>query len=331
MKRLLGPLVAGLLLLGLAPAALAQDGMEDLGHVLVSINGPVEVAEGERTEVLVAVNASAGVAGTSETAVVINGDAEISGATETVVVVNGDMVLEGADVSSVVVIGGTATIGAGTVVSGDVMTVNGTATVDPGATVSGEVRDIGPELAALGIILVPALLLFAIGAALVTIVVALFIAALASRQVRAAEWLISNEPGPSLLFGFLGVFILPLLGVLALITVIGAPIGLVFLFSVLPTLAYFGWIVAAIWLGDWVLGRTTSGRQAERPYLAAVLGVILLGAIGLIPVAGSIAGLVASLFGLGSLLLLGWRTYRREPVPGPSAPAAGPPAAQPAA
>jgi len=306
MNRILGLLVTGLLLLGLAPAVLAADGTSDGDRILVSVNGSLELASGDAVELVV----------------VVNGDAQIDGSAGTVVVVNGDAVFSGAQVDNVVVVNGTATIGAGTVVSGDVGTVNGTATVDPGATVTGRVRDLGPEFAALGVILIPALLLFVIGAALVTVIVALFLAALAARQIRAAEWLISNQPGPSLLFGFLGMFILPIIGILALITVIGAPIGLLFLFFVLPTVAYFGWIVAAIWVGDWILGRMSSGRQAERPYLAAVIGVVLLGALGIVPVVGPLASFVASLFGFGALLLLGWRTFRNEPVPAPAAPPA---------
>ena len=47
------------------------------------------------------------------------------------------------------------------------------------------------------------------------------------------------------------------------------------LFLVLPVLAFLGWIVAAIWLGDWLLGRMRGTREAGQPSLAAVVGVIL--------------------------------------------------------
>ena len=332
MKRnLLGLLVAGLLSLGLAPAVLAQDGVDDVGHVLVSINGSIDQAASESAEVLVVVNGDAQAAGSTRTVVVVNGDAELSGTAETVVVINGNATLTDAQVETVVVASGTATIGPGTQVTGDVRTLNGTATVDPAASVAGEVSDLGPQLVTLGLVLVPALLLLIVGAALVTVIVALFVAALAARQVRQAEWLISNEPGPSLLFGLLGIFVLPLLAILALITVVGAPVGLVFLFSVLPTVAYLGWIVAAIWVGDWVLARTRSGEPAERPYLASVIGVVLLGAAALVPVVGSLVAFVSSLFGIGSLLLLGWRTFRREPVVVPAAAPAAAPVVPPAA
>jgi len=121
MKRIVGPLVAGLLVLGLAPVALAQDGASDLGHILLSVNGPVDVTEGEQTELVVAVSGDAGIEGTATWTIVVNGDATVSGTAEAVVVVNGDAVLTGATVSGVVVVNGTASIGPGTVVSGDVV------------------------------------------------------------------------------------------------------------------------------------------------------------------------------------------------------------------
>ena len=57
-----------------------------------------------------------------------------------------------------------------------------------------------------------------------------------------------------LVAGIVGSVVLPILAILATITVVGAPLGLGALFIVLPAMAFFGWIVAAIWVGDWILG-----------------------------------------------------------------------------
>jgi hypothetical protein len=77
-----------------------------------------------------------------------------------------------------------------------------------------------------------------------------------------------------------------------------------------------GDLVASIWIGEWLLYRGGAERPA-RPYLAAVLGVIVLWVISLVPFAGAIA----SLFGFGAVLLLAWRTFRgtstSQPVPRP--------------
>ena len=95
--------------------------------------------------------------------------------------------------------------------------------------------------------------------------VALLVAAFGARQVRNAEALITREPGTVLVAGIAGSVILPILAVLATVTIVGAPLGLGALFIVLPALALLGWIVAAIWVGDWILGRSGGTREAGRP------------------------------------------------------------------
>jgi hypothetical protein len=93
-------------------------------------------------------------------------------------------------------------------------------------------------------------------------------------------------------------------------TVVGAPIGLAGLFLVLPVLTLAGWLVAAIWVGDWLVARSRGTREAGRPYRAAVLGVIVLAIAGLLPFVSTLA----TLFGFGALLLVAWHTLRPEPM-----------------
>jgi len=295
MTRLLGLFVAGVFSLCLSVSAVlaAEDSSQDRSF-LFAANSNLDVAAGQHVDALV----------------VINGNATVEGEANAILVINGNATLTGAHAETVVVVNGTVNLDAATVVTGDVRTIQGTVSQDPGATVQGSVGGLEAELATLGIVLVPALLLFFIGLALVTIVAALVVAALGARQVRSAEWLIRSQPGPTLLFGVLGSIVLPLIAVISLVTVIGAPLGLVLLFLVLPAVAYLGWIVAAIWIGDWLVQRIRGAVEPERPYLAAVIGVIVLGVGGLIP----LVTLIASLFGFGAVLLLGWRVVRHEPL-----------------
>jgi hypothetical protein len=91
---------------------------------------------------------------------------------------------------------------------------------------------------------------------------------------------------------------------------------------VLPTLAFVGWLVAAIWVGDWIVTRMRGSAEAGHPFLAAVIGVVVLAFAGLIPFVAA----VATWFGFGALLLMAWRILR---PPTPSAnPDAGPGATQ---
>jgi hypothetical protein len=299
MKRLFTILAATALALVLAPAAIAADGPSDDGQVLFSINGPVEVTADRQLDAVI----------------VIDGDARIAGDVEAVFVVGGDVELVGATVDGIVVIDGAVTIDATSTVTGDVRTLAGTATVAPGATIGGDVKGLETDVANFGLWLAPVFILFAIGAALVSLVVALAVAALAARQVRSAELLISRQPGSTVLAGLVGFIVLPLLAVLSMITIVGAPIGLLLLLFILPTFAYLGWIVAAIWVGDWLTGGQRETPPVERPYRAAVVGVIVLGLLGIVPVVGPFVSLIASLFGYGALLLLAWRTFRHEPLP----------------
>lgn len=286
-----------------APAVLAADPAAHDGRVLASINGPIDLPGGQSADVVF----------------VVDGAATIEGDVNTLIVINGDASLTGAHAGTVMVVNGTAALGAGTVVAGDVRTVNGTVEQAEGATVQGTTGGLEADAAALGVILVPAFILFFVGLGLVTLAVALAMAALAARQTRAAEVLISRQPLPTLLAAILGVVVLPLVGVLAMVTVVGAPIGLAFLLIVLPTAAYVGWIVAAIWVGDWILIQTRGAAEPDRPYLAAVIGVVVLGIASLLPPLSAIA----SLFGFGAVLLLAWKVLRHEPlVPQASAPAA---------
>jgi hypothetical protein len=172
----------------------------------------------------------------------------------------------------------------------------------------------------IGLVLVPAFLLFWIGFALTSIVAALVLAALAARQIRAAEAIITHEPGVALVAGLAGTF-LPIVLIIALfITIIGAPLGLAILFGVWPMLAFVGYIVAAIWIGDWILARTSPEIHRERPYLASVIGMLILGALSVLPFVGAIA----TWFGFGAVLVLAWRIFRAPSVGATAAPTASP-------
>jgi hypothetical protein len=280
------------LLVFFVPAALAAGGTPDRGPVLLSVSGPIDAAAGDRLDLLV----------------VIDGDARISGEVRMIVVAGGTATLAGATTESLFVMGGTADLQAGTTVAGDVHTVGGTVTQQPGATVQGSVKALDADLAALAVLMIPVLIVLFIGMALAAIVAALVVAAFGARQVRGVEALIGGQPGQVLVSGIAGAVALPLLSILLTVTVVGAPIGFILLFVLLPVLAFLAWIVAAIWIGDWLVARLRGAPEGDRPYRAAFLGVVVLAVAGMIPFVTAIA----MLFGFGALLLAGWRTLRRE-------------------
>jgi hypothetical protein len=300
MQRLLLILATLAVVLGIgAPAALAAEPLPNTGSVLVSVNSTVDIPAGDRLDALV----------------VVGGDARISGDVGTIVVVRGTATLSGATAETLVVVNGSADLQAGTTVLGNVRTLDGVVTQQPGAAVQGSVRamdgDVVAFFGALGMLLIPVFILLFIGMGLATIAAALVVAALGARQVRATGALIRREPGPVLIAGILGSVALPLLAVLLIITIVGAPFGLGIFFIVLPAIVFLAWIVAAILVGDWIVIRMRGAAQPDRPYLAAVLGVIALAVAGIIPFVTAIA----TLFGFGALLLAVWRVFRRETSP----------------
>jgi hypothetical protein len=296
--------------LGLVPAALAAEPLTDQGRVLVSVGGDVTLPAGDRADLVV----------------VVNGAATIAGDVRTLVIVEGSATLEGARAGTVWAIRSDVELGRGTVVSGDVRTLDSPVHMVGNATVQGEVSDIQASLFAIGAVLAPAFLLFWLGMGLALIIAGLLLAGLASRQVRMAEQVISREPALTFLVGLLGLVVFPFAAVLMMITIIGAPLGLGVMFGLWPLLAFVGYLVAGIWIGDWLLARGEAPKTRERPYLAAVIGLVLLGLVGLVPIV-SIVNAIASLFGFGAVLLVAWRVLTAgrtgaQPVAAP-APMAG--------
>ncbi len=296
MRRLLFVATAVALLLALfAPAALAAEPDGGARSLLLTVDRTVDIPAGDHVDTLV----------------VLGADATVRGDVGTIVIANGTATLSGATAGTLVVVDGHAALDAGTTVSGDVRTLNGTVTQAPGATVGGSTKSLDTDLAALAWLLVPMFILFFIGSALAGLAAALFVAAFAARQVRGVEALISRQPGQVLVAGIAGSVLIPTAAVLAMVTIVGAPIGLAVLFVLLPAMAFLAWLVAAIWIGDWIVARSRGAAEPERPYLAAVIGVIVLAAAGLLPFVSAIA----TLFGFGALLLAGWRVLRHEVPP----------------
>ncbi len=290
MHRLLILVAAVAVLLGIAaPAALAAEPTSSSRSFVLSVDRDVDVPVGDHIETLV----------------VVRGDANVAGSVDSLVVVDGTATLTAATAGSLVVVNGTADLGAGSTVTGDVRTYSGSVNRASDAIVGGTVRAADTDLAAFALLLIPLFLVLLVGFGLAGLAVALLVAAFGARQVRHAESLISDEPGTVLVAGIVGSVVLPILALLATVTIVGAPIGLGALFLVLPALAFIGWIVAAIWIGDWILGRS-GGPRAERPYAAAIVGVLILALAGIVPFVSAIA----TLFGFGALLVIAWRILR---------------------
>jgi hypothetical protein len=285
-------LVIGLFLL--TPLAVAAEELPHSGRILISTQGDITLPAGEQADLVLVTNGTAHIAGDANTVVVIDGAADLTGAkAETVVVIRGQ-----------------ATLDATSVVLGDIMTLDASTSVDPATAVGGRIRDLAPDIAGIGFVLGPALVLLYLGFALAAIAAGLLLAGLAARQVRSAEMLIRREPLLTAGVGLLGLFVPIAFLVLLTVTVIGAPLAFGIAFGLWPLAAFIGYLVAGIAIGDWIVGRLSPSVTRERPYLAAVVGLVVLEVVGILPLVSA----VATLFGYGAVLLLAWRTLRGEPA-----------------
>ena len=291
MNRIVGLLSAlALMLLVLVPVAAAADPREGDEHFLFSTSGDITLGPTEHADILV----------------VVDGTATIEGDVGAVMVINGTANFVGAQTTSIVAISSHVTVDATSEVSGDIRTLSSTVDAASGSVVAGTVRDLGPDLASAWVLAGPALFLVYLAFVLSAIVAGLLMAALASRQVRAAGQLISREPLMTIASGFIGLFALAAIGTAAIITVFGAPFGLGLLVIALPVLFFVGYLVAGIWIGEHIVSRMSSGVPRERPYLAALIGLALVGAISIVPGIGGIVAFV----GFGAVILSMWRVVR---------------------
>jgi hypothetical protein len=294
MHRLFG--IAGAMLLSLVvlvPVAAAAEPWDDARDILFT-SGTTTIAPDQELDLLV----------------VLNGTTTIHGDVDGVVIIGGSADLVGGHAGEVVAIGGRLGLDAGSVVDGDVRVVDAELQQAAGAVVGGQIIDGVTDLDWAAVTAVSASLLFVIwlGILVASVVVGLVAAALAARQLREAGHLITREPGMSFVAGLAGVIGIALAGTFAIITIVGIPLGLTILIAILPLVAFVGFLITAVWIGDWIMARTSPGVERERPYLAAVLGVIVLSVLSLIPFVGG----MLSFFGIGAALLLMWRTFRGE-------------------
>ncbi|HJV69014.1 polymer-forming cytoskeletal protein [Ideonella sp.] len=115
---------------------------------------------------------------------------------------------------------------------------------------------------------------------------------------------LSERPGASALAGFVAIVCVPVLAIVLLATVIGAPLGLLALLAY-PALLLVGYASLGVSGGRMALARWKPQRQAHRGWqaLAAALCMLLIGLAAAVPWLGGLVALVVLVLGVGSVLL----------------------------
>lgn len=271
------------LLLAAGPAA-AQDRAKT--NDLVVLTGQATVAEGE----------------TYDTVVIFDGPATIEGTVDhAVVAFNGPVTISGSVAEEVVAFNGTITVQSGATVGGDLVSRRDPV-VEEGAVVEGEIgrdpgrllRDPFPFLGRLASWLAVSVSVLLLGVLLL---------ALAPRAADAVDAAWRSAVGPSIGWGLLLLIGLPILAILAFITLVGIPfgVGLALALFLIYSLGYT--------TGAWVLGRALLKPPTSR-FLAFLAGLVILRAVALVPIVAGIVGTIATLAGLGAIAVALWRARR---------------------
>ncbi len=108
-----------------------------------------------------------------------------------------------------------------------------------------------------------------------------------------------SRPGASVGYGALCLFALPIAAIIAMVTVVGIPLGILAL-GLLIAGSYLAYLVTAYTAGEWTLTRVSKGSSPS-PYAAMAVGVLLFALAGRIPGLGGLIGFAAVLFGLGAI------------------------------
>lgn len=128
---------------------------------------------------------------------------------------------------------------------------------------------------------------------------------------RASELASSGALAP--IWGLLGIVILPILAVIAIVSVFLLPIGILLLL-LLPIALYLSQVVIGITIGQAILPQTW--RDGSRGFLlmALVLGILIIGILKMapLPFLNSILSLIITIWGFGALLLSARGATRSE-------------------
>jgi cytoskeletal protein CcmA (bactofilin family) len=293
--------LAGLLAAGVVAAwanpAVAQVGGDRINrNDQIVLNGRLIVPKGQSVESAVILNGPATIDGTvQETLFVLRGRADVSGTVQ----------------QDVVVVRGTAVIRSGAHVGGDIVTQTAP-TIENGATVDGRVRSVSSRFDVNDFRLASRFVWW-VGYSASTLFLGLLLLLLFPGVDAAATRAWRERAGAAVGWGVGVFFLFPILAVVSLVTVVGIPLGLFMLLA-----------IALIYSVGYVVGCQVLGRLLIKPptsrFLAFLVGWVILRVIGLVPILGGLAFLVAALVGLGSLAVAA-----RRPVPAGEAPPPPPP------
>lgn len=257
-----------------------------------------------------------------EQVVALGRDLVIAGhARKDVAALNGNVRISGTVDGEIIVLGGNVSLSPSARVGGDVFVLGGSVETSPGAVLRG--RSVAYPTASsawLALLEAPALgassgstIILGAKLAILTAWLALVVVFFATggRQVLATSETLAREPARCFTVGLTGILAMTL-SALALSLLAAALVGVPLLVLVVVfALVLKLWGMVAVFHA---LGRFVSEKVLRRrlsPLNTATLGLLILGAVKLLPVVGIVVWYLATLVGVGAALVT--KLGRREP------------------
>lgn len=297
MRRYVPLLILSMLFVSLPQTAAAKDDPQDQ----VVISGDVNVLPGRTVGDVVVVDGAVNVGGRVE------GD---------VVAVSGPVRVAGTVDGTISAVSDRVTLLPTARVTGDVQYGDESPRVLPGATVDGKVSDEGwDQLNDFPWGVVGAFAWW-LAVSISALVLGLVLLALAPRAADAAFGAVQTAIGPVIGWGAVLFVGLPIVAVVALITLVGIPLGLGLLLALVP-LGALGYVTAC-----YLLGRRLVKEPRSR-MVAFLAGWGILRVLAIVPFLSTLAWLAAVIVGLGALLVALWRARATTAPSTGAAPATG--------
>ena len=272
------------LLLGAGSASAATD------HVVIT--GGVVVPPGE----------------TAGDVIVLDGTVRIAGhVTGNVVSVAGPVRVSGRVDGDLIAVSERAFLGSAARVGGDLRYGDESPVLARGARVDGKVssEDWDDSLNGWGWV---SLLAWWLAVSVSTLIVGVLLVWLAPGALYAAERAVQERLGATVGWGVLIAIGVPVLAIVALVTLVGIPFGIALLLAAIPVL------LVAYATAAWIVGRRVLRNRSASLWAALFAGWGILRLLALIPIAGELVGLAATVVGLGALAIALWRARRASPL-----------------
>jgi hypothetical protein len=251
--------------------------------------------------------------------VVLDGTVRIAGhATGDVVSVSGPVRVTGRVDGDLIAVSDRAFLGPAARVGGDLRYGDERPVLAPGASVGGKIsnEDWADAVSGWGWV---SLFGWWLAVSVSTLIVGALLVWLGPGALYAAELAVREHLGASVGLGFAIAIGVPLLAILALVTLVGIPFGVALLLAAIPV------VLVAYATTAWIVGRRLLRNRSTSPWAALLAGWGILRVLALIPAAGALVGLAATVVGLGALAVALWQARRPgTPAARPEAPAAAP-------